>query len=132
MLRGMSAFGTPAHGVRDLKVKVATHLRELAAESLDNDVVDLGLAARVADALWSLIDEVADRGPEAHAAVRGAVDYFVLNRDEINDLDDPGGFVDDAQIVNDVARQLGLSELAVRIPPRALRAAPVAAPTEPS
>lgn len=116
----MSEFGLPAHGVRDLKMKVATHLRELAAESLDNDMVDLGLAARIADALWSLIEEIADRGDEAYAAVRGAVDYFVLNRDEVHDLEDPAGFVDDAQIVNDVARQLGLSELAVRIPPRAL------------
>ena len=111
----MTDSGLPAHGVRDLKQKVARHLEELARESLDNDNVDLGLAARVADALWSLVDATADRGPEDLAAVRGAIDYFVLNRDEVPDLDSRHGFVDDAQIVNDVCDQLGLPELRVRI-----------------
>lgn len=116
MLGHVASFGTPAHGVRDLKWKVAQHLRELASEALDNDNVNLGLAARIADALWSLIDETAGGDPAARTAVRGAVDYFVLNRDEVSDLDDPNGFVDDAQVVNQVCAELGLPELAVRIP----------------
>ena len=116
MLVGMSFPRTPAHGVRDLKSKVATHLRELASESLDNDNINLGLAARIADSLWSLIDATEDGSAEARTAVRGAVDYFVLNRDEISDLEDPGGFVEDAEVVNQVCLQLGLSEVAVRIP----------------
>ena len=110
--------GPSAHGVRDLKLKVAVHLRELASEALDNDDVDLGLAARVADALWSMIDETRDSSAVAQQAVRGAVDYFVLNRDEVSDLG-PGGFVDDAEVVNQVARNLGLQALLVRIPDRA-------------
>lgn len=119
----MTAFS--AHGVRDLKLKVATHLRELASEALDNDDVDLGLAARIADALWSMIDETQDRSTADQSAVRGAVDYFVLNRDEVSDFT-PGGFVDDAQVVNRVARELGLDPLIVRIPSRSEQASPPA------
>ena len=107
--------GISAYGVRDLKLKVAAHLRELASEALDNDDVDLGLAARIADALWSMIDETHDRSAADQTAVRGAVDYFVLNRDEISDLG-PGGFVDDAEVVNQVARELGVDALIIRIP----------------
>jgi hypothetical protein len=116
MLGPMSSFATPAHGIRDLKWKVATHLRELASEALDNDNINLGLAARIADSLWSLIDATQEASATDKEAVRGAVDYFVLNRDEISDLDDPNGFVDDAQIVNQVCAQLDLVELSVRIP----------------
>ncbi|HSV67424.1 MAG TPA: hypothetical protein VLJ59_16145 [Mycobacteriales bacterium] len=111
----MTERGLPAHGVRDLKAKVTRHLEELARESLDNENVDLGLATRIADALWSLIDVVADRDEDAKIAVRGAVDYFVLNRDETPDLDSRHGFVDDVKIVNEVCVELGLPELAVRI-----------------
>ena len=114
--------GFSAHGVRDLKLKVATHLRELASEALDNDEVDLGLAARIADALWSMIDEARDRSAADQTAVRGAVDYFVLNRDEVSDLE-AGGFVDDAEVVNQVSRDLGLDALLIRIPDRARSAA---------
>ena len=64
----------PAHGIRDLKLKVAAHLRELASEALDNDNIDLGLVARIADALWNLIDETTDRAQADRDAVRGAVD----------------------------------------------------------
>lgn len=119
--------GLSAHGARDLKLKVAVHLRELASEALDNDDVDLGLAARIADALWSMIDEAQDRSPTDQAAVRGAVDYFVLNRDKVNDLA-AGGSVDDAELVNQVARDLGLEALVIRIPDRARAAAPTALP----
>lgn len=112
----MSSFATPAHGVRDLKWKVAAHLRELAAEALDNDNINLGLAARIADTLWSLIDATEDGSPQARIAVRGAVDYFALNRDEVSDLDDPNGFIDDAEVVNQVCLELGLPGLRVRIP----------------
>ena len=119
--------GFSAHGVRDLKLKVAAHLRELASEALDNDDVDLGLAARIADALWSMIDETRDRSAGDQTAVRGAVDYFVLNRDEVSDLG-PGGFVDDAEVVNQVARELGLDALIVRIPERSRVADPNSLP----
>lgn len=111
----MTEIGLPAHGVRDLKQKIARHLEELARESLDNENVDLGMAARIADALWSLIDATAERPGAARNAVRGAIDYFVLNRDEVSDLDSRHGFVDDAQVVNDVCDELGLPELRVRI-----------------
>ncbi len=117
----------PAHGVRDLKLKVAAHLRELAAEALDNDNIDLGLVARISDSLWSLVDETQQRSEEDRAAVRGAVDYFVLNRDEVSDLDHPDGFVDDVAVINQVCDDLGLPELKVRLTlrsggPGALRA----------
>jgi hypothetical protein len=118
----------PAHGIRDLKLKVAAHLRELASESLDNDNIDLGLVARIADALWNLIDETNERPPADRDAVRGAVEYFVLNRDEVDDLESPVGFVDDAEVVNRVCLELGLPELTIRIPDHSDRRNALAAP----
>jgi uncharacterized membrane protein YkvA (DUF1232 family) len=105
----------PAHGVRDLRQKVIRHVEELASEALDNDALDLGMAARVADALLSLISASADFSPANRTAVHGAVDYFVLNRDEQPDLETPNGFVDDARIVNETCDAVGLPELKVRI-----------------
>lgn len=105
----------PAHGVRDLREKVIRHLEELAREALDNEAVDLGLAARISDALLSLISACPDLDERGRLAVRGAVDYFVLNRDEEPDLDSRTGFVDDARIVNQTCDAVGLPELAVRI-----------------
>lgn len=105
----------PAYGVRDLRQKVIRHLEELAREALDNDAVDLGMAARVADALLSLIRASGRLDERGKLAVRGAVDYFVLNRDEEPDLDSRAGFVDDARIVNDTCETVGLPELKVRI-----------------
>ncbi|MBO0881992.1 MAG: hypothetical protein J2P17_16960 [Mycobacterium sp.] len=104
----------PAHGVRDLRQKVIRHVEELASEALDNDALDLGMAARIADALLSLISASADFDDRGKAAVRGAVDYFVLNRDEEPDLD-ARGFIDDARIVNETCDVVGLPELKVRI-----------------
>ncbi|MBI3688361.1 MAG: hypothetical protein HY241_13710 [Actinobacteria bacterium] len=110
----MTEFALPAHGVRDLKLKVARHLEELAREALDNENVDLGLGARIADALWSLVDATADRNEADRSAVRGAIDYFVLNRDETSDIDSRHGLADDARIVNETCTTLGLPELTVR------------------
>lgn len=114
MLRSMSDE-LPAHGVRDLRTKVIRHLEELAREALDNDQLDLGMAARVADALLSLVVASEEMDAAARLAVRGAVDYFVLNRDEEPDLDSRSGFTDDAAIVNDTCDAVGLPELKVRV-----------------
>lgn len=105
----------PAHGVRDLRQKVIRHLEELASEALDNDVVDLGMAARISDALLSLISVLPDLDASALTAVQGAVDYFVLNRDEMGDTESRFGLVDDAQVVNRTCEQVGLPELRIRI-----------------
>lgn len=114
MLLGMTE-SLPAHGIRDLRQKVIRHIEELASEALDNDALDLGMAARIADALLSLIAASPDFTEQQRAAVRGAVDYFVLNRDEQPDLD-ADGFNDDARIVNETCDAVGLPELKVRIP----------------
>ncbi len=105
----------PAYGVRDLRRKVIRHLEELVAEALDNDAVNLGMAARIADALLSLIAAGPDLDEQARVAVRGAVDYFVLNRDEQPDLDSTRGFQDDARVVNRTCDDVGLPELKVRV-----------------
>jgi uncharacterized membrane protein YkvA (DUF1232 family) len=105
----------PAYGIRDLRAKVIRHVEELASEALDNEALDLGMAARIADALLSLIGASEDFNQQQRTALRGAVDYFVLNRDEQPDLDTPNGFVDDARIVNDTCDAVGLPELKVRV-----------------
>jgi uncharacterized membrane protein YkvA (DUF1232 family) len=105
----------PALGVRDLRLKVIRHLQELVREALDNDEVDLGAAARIADALLSLIGAADDLDAKDRIAIRGAVDYFVLNRDEEPDLDSRSGFTDDARVVNETCDAVGLPELKIRV-----------------
>lgn len=105
----------PALGVRDLRQKVIRHLEELAREALDNENVDLGLAARIADTLLSLIAAAEDFDESSRVAVRGAVDYYVLNRDEHPDVDSLIGLVDDARIVNETCDAVGLPELKIRV-----------------
>ncbi|HEY2174646.1 MAG TPA: hypothetical protein VGH85_12640 [Mycobacteriales bacterium] len=105
----------PAIGVRDLRLKVLRHLEELVREALDNDQLDLGSAARIADALLSLLDASDDLDARGRVAVRGAIDYFVLNRDEQPDLDSRSGFDDDARIVNETCDAVGLPELKIRV-----------------
>lgn len=105
----------PAHGVRDLRAKVVRHLEELASEALDNESVDLGMAARISDALLSLVAAMPDLDDSSRMSIRGAVDYFVLNRDELPDIDSRVGLVDDAQLVNKTCDEVGLPDLKIRI-----------------
>ncbi|MGI8695972.1 MAG: hypothetical protein ACR2JQ_04905 [Mycobacteriales bacterium] len=106
---------TPAYGVRDLRQRVIRHLEELVAEALDNDEVNLGMAARISDALLSLIAAGPDLDPAGRIAIRGAVDYFLLNRDEQPDLDSQRGLDDDARLVNRTCDAVGLPELKIRV-----------------
>lgn len=105
----------PAHGVRDLREKVRRRIDELTRESLDNPMVDLGLAVRIGDALGSLLDSADDLDATGRLAVRGAVEYFVLSRDEQPDTDSRHGFVDDATVLNTTCDQVGLPEFKVRL-----------------
>jgi uncharacterized membrane protein YkvA (DUF1232 family) len=112
-----SAFGEPlpAHGVRDLREKVRRRLEELTRESLDNPLIDLGLAVRIGDSLLSLLDAADQLDEAGRVAVRGAVEYFVLNRDQQPDESSRFGFVDDATVLNDTCDQVGLPEFRVRL-----------------
>lgn len=112
-----SAFAEPlpAHGVRDLREKVRRRIEELTRESLDNPLINLGLAVRLGDALQSLLDSADQLDDAGKLAVRGAVEYFVLNRDEHPDVDSPQGFVDDVAVLNTTCEQVGLPEFMVRL-----------------
>ncbi|HEX5495724.1 MAG TPA: hypothetical protein VFX70_14225 [Mycobacteriales bacterium] len=105
----------PAHGVRDLREKVRRRIEELTRESLDNPLIDLGLAVRIGDSLESLLDSADQLDAAGRLAVRGAVEYFVLNRDEQPDVDSPHGFVDDVGVLNHTCEQVGLPEFGVRL-----------------
>lgn len=105
----------PAHGVRDLGEKVRRRIEELTRESLDNPLIDLGLAVRIGDSLQALLASAEQLDTAGRLAVRGAVEYFVLNRDEQPDADSATGFVDDAAVVNNTCEQVGLPELRVQL-----------------
>ena len=105
----------PAHGVRDLREKVRRRIEELTSESLDNPLIDLGLAIRIGDALESLLDSTDQLDAVGKLAVRGAVEYFVLNRDEQPDVDSAHGFVDDATVLNNTCEQVGLPDFKVQL-----------------
>ena len=105
----------PAYGVRDLREKVRRRLEELTRESLDNPLIDLGLAMRIGDSLLSLLDASEGLDDRAKMAVRGAVEYFVLSRDRQSDVDSRFGFIDDATLLNNTCEQVGLPEFKVRL-----------------
>ena len=113
-----SGFGEPlpAHGVRDLREKVRRRIEELTRESVDNPMIDLGLAVRIGDSLQSLLASTDQLDEASRLAVRGAVEYFVLSRDETPDVDSPQGFLDDVEVLNRTCDQVGLPEF--RVPPR--------------
>lgn len=115
----MDDFGTekplPAHGVRDLRAKVRRRVEELSQDSLDNPLIDLGLAMRIGDSLLSLLDAADELDDSAVLAIRGAVEYFVLSRDEQSDVESRSGFVDDAAVLNKTCDDVGLPEFKVRL-----------------
>lgn len=102
----------PALGVRDLREKVRRRMEELSHEALDNPSVELGLATRIADSLLALIDASDPLDATGKLAVRGAVEYFVLNQDERSD-DSTSGLDDDLALLNRTCDAVGLPELKV-------------------
>lgn len=63
--------------------------------------------------LGSLLDEPDQYDARERELIRGAVEYFVLDRDERRDLTDAIGFDDDARVLNAVLDSLHRADLRI-------------------
>ncbi|MDH3303210.1 MAG: hypothetical protein OES24_22125 [Acidimicrobiia bacterium] len=87
------------------------HVRANAGPSTDLETAEL-----VADAATRLLAFSNDFDRRERTLVRGAVEYFILNDDASDDLEDVLGFDDDARVLNSVLDRIGRAELKVRLP----------------
>jgi uncharacterized membrane protein YkvA (DUF1232 family) len=87
------------------------HVRANAGPSTDVETAEL-----VADAATKLLAFSLDLDRRERALVRGAVEYFILNDDASDDLEDVLGFDDDARVLNSVLDRIGRADLKVRLP----------------
>jgi len=87
------------------------HVRDNAGPSTDLETAEL-----VAEAATKLLAFCRDFDRRDRAMIRGAVEYFILNDDASDDLEDVLGFDDDARVLNSVLDRIGRSDLKVRLP----------------
>ncbi len=85
-------------------------IREAATATTDVETAEL-----VAEAIRKLLSFTDQFDGSERAMVRGAVEYFILNDDASDDLDDALGFDDDARVLNSVLDRIGRSELRVNL-----------------
>jgi hypothetical protein len=104
---------TSAEELPGLRLRVASHLAWVRAQSAAYPAVDVDTASQLATTLGHLLDEPDVYDAEARALLRGAVHYFVMRDDGEDDLRSPIGFDDDARVVNAVLDALGRTDLRV-------------------
>ncbi|HZN71041.1 MAG TPA: hypothetical protein VFC00_05060 [Micromonosporaceae bacterium] len=76
-------------------------------------VVDIGLAERIAEVLRKLVVDTTRASAADRARVRAAVHFFVVRRDGRNDRRPARPVADDIRIVNQIVRELGRTDLVV-------------------
>lgn len=95
-----------------LRLRVITYLATVENVSPSRPgLVDVDTARRVAGVLSAILDDPNELSAEGRALVRGAVEYFVLDEDDLNDLTDLIGFDDDARVLNSVVRAINRNDL---------------------
>lgn len=77
---------------------------------------DVETAELVAQAATELLGFSQEFDRRERALVRGAIEYFILNDDASDDLEDVLGFDDDARVLNSVLDRIGRADLKVRLP----------------
>ena len=107
----VGAVATEAEELPGLRLRVQAYLSHVERMAVSRPLVDLDVARRVADVLQRLLDEPDQLNTHDRQMIRGAVEYFVLDRDESGDLTDVIGFDDDARVVNAVVESLGRADL---------------------
>ena len=98
-----------------LRLRVQAHVAVIERASIGRAVVDVDAAQAVARVLTTLLDEPDQFDDHGREMIRGAVEYFVLDRDEHRDLTDAIGFDDDARVVNAVVDALRRSDLRIEL-----------------
>jgi hypothetical protein len=98
-----------------LRLRVLAYLARIEATAEQVPSVDIEAARKIGWVLAELCDAAAGLDEHQRALVRGAVEYFVLDRDVVADTVDVVGFDDDARVVNAVTAALGRDDLAIEL-----------------
>ncbi|MDH4276630.1 MAG: hypothetical protein OEZ14_13820 [Acidimicrobiia bacterium] len=105
---------TSAEELEQLTEVVGIHLDHVRTNA--GPSTDVETAVLVAEAATKLLAFSRDFDRRDRALVRGAIEYFILNDDASDDLEDVLGFDDDARVFNSVLHRIGRAELKVRLP----------------
>jgi hypothetical protein len=105
---------TAAAELPGLRLRVLAYLARVEAEAEGRPVVDIEAARKIG---WVLAELCDDNGldDERRALLRGAVEYFVLDHDSVDDTADVVGFDDDARVVNAVTAAIGRPDLTIEL-----------------
>src|SRR3954468_12377055 len=98
-----------------LRLRVLTYLARLETVAEGKPALDIEAARKIGWVLAELCDAAAGLDDQQRALVRGAVEYYVLDHDVVDDTADVVGFDDDAGVVNAVTAGLGRSDLAIEL-----------------
>jgi len=104
---------TSAEDLGQLGEVIELHLDQIKANA--GSVTDVETAELVAQAACKVLTYADQFNAQERAMVRGAIEYFLLNDDASDDLDDALGFDDDARVLNSVLDRIGRAELKVDV-----------------
>jgi hypothetical protein len=96
-----------------LRRRLPTHVDVVAEASLIEPTLAVQLATRIAERLGELADHSGTLAAEERSWVRGAMAYFLLTGDANPDLAGPHGLDDDREVLNEVCRRLGRTDLII-------------------
>ncbi len=105
---------TSVEDLAQLTEVVAIHLDHVKNNAGPN--TDVETAELVAEAATKLLAFSRDFDRRDRALIRGAVEYFILNDDASDDMEDVLGFDDDARVLNAMLDRIGRGDLKVRLP----------------
>ena len=111
----VGAVPTAPDQLAGLRLRVLTYFARIETLAAKRAVVDVDAARKVADTLSRLLDEPDVYSDQQRELLRGAVEYFVLDRDNRADLTDAIGFDDDARVVNALLDVLGRADLVINL-----------------
>jgi len=102
----------PFREVLELRRDIRAYVEKLETISKKTEFLDLVLARRVATQCESLLDGLGpDSSKEHRQLIQAAVQYFIENEDEENDIESPIGFDDDLEVVELIAREIDRADI---------------------
>ncbi len=94
--------------------EVKGYLALVQAEARDKEWIPVQRVEALARSLIGLLKTLQRGGPDfEHRAVQVACHYFVQEEDGDEDMESEEGFDDDVEVMNAVARELGLDDLVI-------------------
>jgi hypothetical protein len=105
---------TSAAELPGLRLRVLAYLARLEKAAEQRPTVDIEAARKIAWVLAELCDGCG-LDDDRRALLRGAVEYFVLDHDSVDDTADVVGFDDDARVVNAVTAAIGRPDLTIEL-----------------